>query len=147
MKRNPVIIPDDYPKYIQTTDEALLKIWKRLPDIDTIYYPCCKDDRRLEMAFPKAKIVYLDINPSSFENNVNKWNISVIADANEYVCEKPVDMVFLYNPVIFPSKIESSIKSHWYILANDFHSSARALIKNENFNKQIGFDEEIHKWE
>jgi hypothetical protein len=52
--------------------------------------------------------------------------------------------VFLFNPVIFPSKLEDTIKLHWLVVTNNYHWSARILNENPNF--RLLWCEDLINW-
>jgi hypothetical protein len=97
------------------------------PNAEGIYYPSSGIDASIAKAFPESRIVFLDIEESVVESLKKAGYEAVQASSQEFVPDKPVDVLLLLNPATNPEKPVATVAEGGYVLCNDYHGTASQL--------------------
>lgn len=97
-----------------------------------IYHPCGADDVTPSRAFPNARVIYADRDSNEMHKLKHAGYEAYVADANTFD-PVAVDLVIVLNPSIEPDGPVSHLKTGGYVIANDYHQTARALKQNPAF--------------
>ncbi len=113
-------------------EKYLLYKEKFKPKCDVVYYPSCSTDSSPSVAFPKSRVIYVDIEEKAVTALKEAGLESYKASALEYDPGE-VDILILLNPQISPEIPCKSVVNNGYVLSNDYHGTASALRGQEEF--------------
>jgi len=107
-----------------------------------VFYPCGDMDITPVRAFPNSRVVLLDKNEHAV-NALKRSGIGAICqDIRDYRPSDKHDLLILLNPQIHSDLASKHIVNGGYILANNYHASARQLLENpENYDLTGAFEE------
>ncbi len=113
------------------------------PKEDVVYYPSCSLDVSPSMAFPKSRVIYVDISVEAIKKlraaGYEAYRASATEELSDppiaaYSPQQPVDVLILLNPVINPEVPIKTIPPGGHVLCNDYHRTASEVRKNKNFS-------------
>lgn len=100
------------------------------PKSDIIYHPCGADDISLSSVF--GRVIYVDLDASAMKAVESKGLEAHVASALAFD-PGTVDIAVLLNPQIPPDIPVSHVADGGFVLANDYHGTASALRKNNQY--------------
>ncbi len=111
------------------------------PKTNTIYYPSCSLDVSPSAAFPKSRVVYVDIDTQAIKKLRTAGYEAYRASATEERSDPPiaafspknVDILILLNPAIHPEIPLKTIPVGGHVLCNDYHQTASDVRENKDF--------------
>jgi hypothetical protein len=100
------------------------------PKDDVVYYPCCGDDISPTSAFPKSRVIYVDIKDDSVgaKNGFEFHKDSALEfDPGE------VDILILQNPQMDPRVPCSHVAPGGYVLSNNYNDTAYKVAEIDGY--------------
>ncbi|MEK7680697.1 MAG: hypothetical protein AAB348_01450 [Patescibacteria group bacterium] len=105
------------------------------PKNETVYHPCGAYDVSPSIAFPKSRVIYVDLDKKSIEA-LKKAGYEAYAKSALKFNPGNIDILILLNPQIPPDIPASHVTPGGYVLSNDYHRTASTLKINPNFKLQ-----------
>ncbi len=102
---------------------------------DIVYHPCSGADMSPSIAFPKSRIVYVELDPLCVAALKKKGCTAIEASALTYN-PGPIDVLILVNPYVKPDFPSQWVIPGGYVLCNDHHQTATLLHTDTDFQFQ-----------
>lgn len=102
------------------------------PSQRVIYHPCGAYDISPSIAFPKSRVIYVELDEKAVEVLQREGFEAHYASALEFD-PGDVDVLIMLNPQISPLIPASYVIEGGYALVNDYHSTATELRENPDF--------------
>lgn len=113
--------------------EALRNFAERFGEPKVVYYPSSSTDVTPAVAFPNARIIFLDIDQDAMNKLKESGKEAVEASAITYIPDVKVDLLILFNPAIDAKLPARHVKLGGFVFCNNWHASARQLAENDEF--------------
>lgn len=105
----------------------------RFGEPQVIYYPSCSTDLTPLAAFPNSRVIFVDIDQKAIDYLKAKGLEAEATSAETYIPNTKVDLLFLLNPGIPPTRTSRQVRLGGFVFCNNWHMTANQMYDNHEF--------------